>query len=40
MKNPNTPKGSDEVLTVPGKKPAIGKIQKETHDDAENIDVV
>jgi len=40
MENPNTPKGSDEVLNVLGKKSAIGKIQKKTHDDVENIDVV
>jgi hypothetical protein len=40
MKNLNTPEELDASINGPKKKPAIGKIQKKTHDDVEDIDVV
>lgn len=40
MQTPNKLEEIEAGLEGSGKKPGIKKIQKETHDDAENIDVV
>ena len=40
MKKPNSLEDFDVLPGGPTKKPAIGKVQKETRDDAEEVGVI